>query len=156
MISIEELQADVDNITDFAAVAVVYGALELVLDKGAIDYNNLEVIIDSLRYLLDTNVANKDSGYLLGGILKDESSRVTGYFSQELYLSDKAEEIIAILENVAYIARTQEFNTLQEVLDFVKDPKARKVIVNTQINNALLALSEILGVKNNSLSLAKS
>ena len=41
--------------------------------------------------------------------------------------------------------------TLQEVLDFVKDPKARKVIVNTQINNALLALSEILGVTEHEL-----
>ena len=143
-LSIAELQADVELIAEAAKELVMFGAIELYLEKGKIQYNEIDRVLNAIDALLNTNIANKDSGYLMGGILKDEASRRTGYFSNKLYLRDQSEAIQLIVEDLAYIALAQELNTLSDVLDAVKNIKSYKVKVNGRLSATLDALSEVL------------
>ena len=140
IVSIAELQQDVELFAKAAKDLIMFGTIELVADKGAIDYNNIDLVLNAIEAILDTNLVNKDSGYLMGGILKDESSRLTGYFSNELYLRDRTEAILAIVEDLAYIARTQNFETVKDFQEI----KSHKFVINGQLNSALVALEEIL------------
>lgn len=146
MVSIDELQADAYLVAEAASEIVMFGAIELYADRGAIDYSSIDRIQNAVKAMLNTNLANKDSGYLMGGILKNESARVSGYFSTDMKLSDKVAAINAVIEDLAYIAQVQNINTLQEAINIAKNPKSFKLVVNTQLNTALVAAQEVLEV----------
>jgi hypothetical protein len=156
MVSVAELQADVELLAEAAKHLVMFGAIELVTEKGAIDYNNLERVYNAIRALFNTNLLNKDSGYVMGGLLKNETSRTTGYFSEELYLRDKAEALIEVIDDLSYVALAQGFTTVQDYLDFIANPKQRKFVVDAKLNATIDALAEALSVMSNDVFFAET
>ena len=156
MVSVAELQADVELLAEAAKQLVMFGAIELVTEKGAIDYNNLERVYNAIRALFNTNLLNKDSGYVMGGLLKNETSRTTGYFSEELYLRDKAEALIEVIDDLSYVALAQGFVTVQDYLDFIANPKQRKFVVDAKLNATIDALAEALSVMSKDVFFAET
>lgn len=140
IITIADLQGDVELLAEAAKNLIMFGAIELYFEKGAINYNEFDYVLKAVDAILHTTLLNKDSGYIMGGLLKDESARLTGYFAQELYLSDRSQAIQSILEDVAYIALTQEINTVEDLLAI----GTHKFEVTSQLNSALEAVQEIL------------
>ena len=143
-VSVADLQADVPLLTEAVVELVMFGAIDLAADKGEIEYENIDRLNRAIDLLLNTNLLNADSAYVLETILKDP-----GAYADAFELRDSSKDIQAIVSDLAYILSAQEIETLEQALGIVKDPKSFKFIYNNTINAQLNAVAEVLDVFGN-------
>ena len=138
-VSITDLQEDVPLLTKAVVELVMFGAIDLVADKGDIPFDRIDRLNRAIELLLETNLANANSAYVLEAILKDP-----GAYAEAFELRDSSQDIQVIISEFAYILKAQEIDTVQKVLDIVKDAKSFKFALNNTINAQLEALEIVL------------
>lgn len=142
-VSVSDLQEDVPLMTEAFVELVMFGAIDLVADKGEIDYNSINRVNRAIELLLDTNLANANSAYVLEAILKDP-----GAYADSFELRDSIVDIQSLVSNVAYILSCQKLETLRDILNVARNVKSFKFIFNNTFDAQLVAaaqISEVLG-----------
>lgn len=135
----EQVKADVHTVVSALRDFNAFGLVDLVLEKGAIPYENIEVLYNGLEKLFNTNLLNVNSDYLLNGLLKD----LYAYDDSSLRLSAQYADVETIIDQLIVILKNQNITTVQQILDL---KSSGKLVINTEFNKVLTSVANILEV----------